>query len=99
MKIGDKLYCKKSWSSFDGCYKITKGKTYIISNVYSPEQYKAEYYSAIHIISDSKHNLLFVIKLKQEYNNVKTGFLFYDKYFVTLKELRRQKLEKINIIK
>ena len=81
MKVGDKIYCSKSWGG--GTYwTITKGKSYTISELYD-FHYKTE--ACIYIICDTGNKLVFML------NNSLPGVLYYNDYFSD----RKLKLEKI----
>ena len=71
MKVGDKIYCSKSWGG--GTYwTITKGKSYTISELYD-FHYKTE--ACIYIICDTGNKLVFML------NNSLPGVLYYNDYF------------------
>jgi len=80
MKVGDKLYCIKSIKNFNKKIIYTKNKIYTIKNIYS---------------ASMSNNLQFYI----EDDFGITGTAFYTsysyKYFISLKELRKQKLDKL----
>ena len=90
MKVGNNIYCIKSWGTDHG-YEITKGRYYRIKELYNesnPLPYFADFKLAIYIICDNGAKLLIVLDIKRR------GLLYYYDYFSD----RKLKLEKLNLI-
>lgn len=94
LKPGDKVLCK---SEMSGYYKnevevyFDAGKFYIVSDIYIYHQkgYGLEYY----IFDNTGYRIAFGVK----YNTGKGYHLFHN-YFYTEKEMRKIKLERLEIV-
>jgi len=87
MKKGDKLYCVKSFIESVGPthYTWTAGKSYRITGI-DIEGY---------IIESNSDNVWFE---NEDWFGVKPEDIKYEDYFITEKEIRKLKLDKINAI-
>ena len=86
MKIGDQIYCIKDFSSNYPIRNFQKGKIYKINLIID------FYRSGTHKNSVNVDNTMFT--LRKDYN--KYFELGFYEYFITLKEYRKQKLQKIS---
>lgn len=94
MKVGDKVYCKKSYTKISNHYLGSKVIIYLEGGSYK-------------IVSMSDYVIdIYSVTMNKSYTfrfNSKAGFLsdicpLFGKYFVTASEIRRQKLEKLNLL-
>ena len=83
-KIGDKIYCKKSYKG----YNFTIGKIYEIYEI--SNKHLSFNFDQMLITNDEYHNISFYI-IEQHKDVMKL-----DEHFITINELRKLKLEKIN---
>jgi hypothetical protein len=86
MKIGEQIYCIQDLSRVYPTIKFQKGKIYEINFIID------FYRNEVHTDSVNVDNTMFT--LKKDYNK-SFDFGFYE-YFIETKELRKQKLQKIN---
>lgn len=88
MNIGDKILCKKSLiRKFNGDYKVVlKNKTYEILNIENGHVEKSE--NRITTTSENGNKCW-------SFNKKETYFTFSE-YFMTVKDIRKQKLENLN---
>lgn len=81
MKVGDKVYCIKSIIKYNFFFII--GNSYKIKNVSNNNK-------TIFILDDNNVTMPFEIYYPND------DFYKFNEYFITHKQLRKQKLEKIN---
>lgn len=90
MKAGDKVYCIKSYKDNNGICTHLKNNFYIIENI----DVDGVSNKRIWIISEkltTPHGYLGYLISGELYS----GFHYFNEHFITEKELRKQKLEKI----
>ena len=92
LKVGDKVYCVKTFKkSINGGVTFDENKIYTITSVMNNLHVILGLNEKLDICQiDYKLNFYFT--KYSEYNN----FYFYD-YFITLNELRKQKLQKLQL--
>lgn len=90
MKIGDQIYCKKSLiRKIDkDFYKVVlKDKTYIVLNISSEINFDNKLYSVVETTSEYGTKCWGI--------DNKGPYFIFEKYFISLQELRKLKLEKL----
>jgi len=89
MNIGDKLICIKTKKSKN----LIKNNTYSVTDIKEIKNNKI----IIRVISNNHSNLFLLIdNYNKKYKSWK--YSMFNDYFITLKEIRKRKLEKINRI-
>lgn len=85
LNAGDKVICiKERFNPRRNCFNHIKGKTYFILN-YKPLRNDGTGFENYKITSESCNNTHFSVRR-------------FDTYFMTIKEYRKEKLEKLNEI-
>lgn len=99
MKIGDKIICIKDYNDKYG-QKFSTGRVYKVKYIHTDTNVFSKPYEYINVDDNQQRTNGFPIRKKYGpvINDLGVEIGYFDRYFINLRELRRQKLLKIRNI-